>query len=244
MTNAITTGVQTMLKPLISFEQLTALQMIVAKVESVAPLKGARNPAYLMKLECGTTLGQKISIGQLPHNYTERELFGRTVLGIANFAPRRMAGKNSEVLTTGFPDSEGHVLLLNTRGRDIAPGTLVLPKWSGTYPLEYKAFEAVQIIAGTVIEMKKVQEAFCDQYYYSVSIDCGDSFGVARTTLDLSESVAHGVLNTQIAVVVNLKVECVGDPNPNWYPLSISAGKEGVVPLGIDKPVANGCALF
>ena len=71
----------------------------------------ARKPAYQLWVDFGPVIGVKKSSAQLTHHYTPETLVGRQVMAVVNFAPRQVADFRSEVLITGFPDAEGHIVL-------------------------------------------------------------------------------------------------------------------------------------
>jgi tRNA-binding protein len=49
---------------------------------------------------------------QITKNYRLEELVGRQVAAVVNFPPRQIGPLMSEVLTLGFPDAEGEVMLI------------------------------------------------------------------------------------------------------------------------------------
>ena len=53
----------------------------------------------------------KRSSAQIAALYAPEELIGRQVAAVVNFPPRQIGKMMSEVLTLGFPDSEGRVVL-------------------------------------------------------------------------------------------------------------------------------------
>jgi tRNA-binding protein len=84
----------------------------VGTVLSAAPNPAARKPAYVLEVDFGPALGRRTTSAQLTERYSADGLVGRQVAAVVNFPPKRIAGVKSEVLVLGFPDAEGHVVLV------------------------------------------------------------------------------------------------------------------------------------
>ena len=82
----------------------------------------ARKPAYRMRIDFGAELGIKKSSAQITKYYRPDELVGRQVMAVVNFPPRQIGPIMSEVLTLGFPDDTGDVVLANV-DRRVANGS-------------------------------------------------------------------------------------------------------------------------
>jgi tRNA-binding protein len=96
---------------LINFDQFLSVDIRVGKVLAAAPLKGARKPAYVLTIDFGSTIGVKKSSAQITENYAVDALPGRLIAAVINFPPRQIGKIMSEVLTLGFPDETGAVVL-------------------------------------------------------------------------------------------------------------------------------------
>ena len=72
-------------------------------------------------IDFGPEIGMKKSSAQITKNYTLDDLVGRQVAAVVNFPPRQIGPFMSEVLTLGFPDADGEVMLI-APDRDVPNG--------------------------------------------------------------------------------------------------------------------------
>lgn len=96
----------------ITFDDFLAVDVRVGTVLSAVPNAAARKPAYVLEVDFGPEIGRKTTSAQLTERYRPERLVGRQVAAVVNFPPKRIAGVKSEVLVLGFPDAEGHVVLI------------------------------------------------------------------------------------------------------------------------------------
>lgn len=107
--------------PQISFDQFLAVDIRVGRVVAVEPFPEARKPSYKLTIDFGAAIGTKRSSAQITEHYTPEALVGRLVAAVVNFPPRQIGRFMSEVLTLGFPDQQGAVVLV-TPDRDVPIG--------------------------------------------------------------------------------------------------------------------------
>jgi tRNA-binding protein len=97
--------------PTIDFDQFLAVDIRVGRIVTAEPFPEARKPAYKLAIDFGGVIGIKRSSAQITEHYRLTDLPGRLVAAVVNFPPRQIGKFISEVLTLGFPDTQGAVVL-------------------------------------------------------------------------------------------------------------------------------------
>ncbi len=102
---------------MITWDEFIKIELRVGTIVRAESFPEAKKPAFKLWIDLGADLGIKKSSAQITDLYKIDQLPGIQVICVVNFAPRQISSFMSEVLVTGFPDSENRVILSTVERR-------------------------------------------------------------------------------------------------------------------------------
>jgi tRNA-binding protein len=97
----------------ITYDDFLAVDIRVGTVLEARPFPEAKKPAIILMIDFGPEVGIKKSSAQITVHYKPEDLVGRQVMAVCNFPPRQIGPIKSEVLTLGYEDANGAIVLAN-----------------------------------------------------------------------------------------------------------------------------------
>lgn len=97
----------------ISFDDFQKVDIRVGTITDVQDFPEARRPALKLFIDFGDEIGVKKTSAQITDHYDAQKLIGKQVCAVVNFPPKQVGPFMSEVLTLGFSDKDGKIVLIS-----------------------------------------------------------------------------------------------------------------------------------
>ena len=110
------------MQPTADYSQFEALDIRIGRIVKVEHA-ATKKPTYRLTIDFGAEIGVKVSCGAY-RNYAPAELLGKEIIGVVNFAVKKMGPEVSQVLVLGVPNDKGETIYLTPQA-DVSLGAKV-----------------------------------------------------------------------------------------------------------------------
>lgn len=110
---------------LISYDDFSKVEQRVGRIIAIEDFPEAKKPAYKLTIDFGLEIGIKKSSAQITKHYNKRNLLGRLIVAVINFAPKQIGPFMSECLVCGAADKNGDIHLLSFEEDSIPLGSKI-----------------------------------------------------------------------------------------------------------------------
>ena len=110
------------MKSTADFSHFDALDIRVGRITKVEDA-ATKKPTYRLTIDFGGEIGSKVSCGAY-RNYAPDELLRKQIIGVINFAEKKMGPELSQVLVLGVPNDKGETVYLTPQS-DVSLGVKV-----------------------------------------------------------------------------------------------------------------------
>lgn len=112
------------IKEAISWTDFEKIDIRIGTIIDAKPFEKAKNPAYKLWIDFGTTLGIKKTSTQITVLYDIENLIGKQIVAVVNFPSKQIADFMSECLVLGVVGMNKEVTLL-TPGKEVENGLAI-----------------------------------------------------------------------------------------------------------------------
>ena len=108
---------------IIEFEDFGKLDLRVAEIKKVEDIEGA-DKLYKLTINVGE-IGERVICAGIKEHYSKDELKGMKIVIVANLAPRKLRGIESQGMLLAASNKEHDKVILLTPEKDIEPGSKI-----------------------------------------------------------------------------------------------------------------------
>ena len=98
----------------ITWNDFEKVEMRIGTIIEANDFPEAKNPAYQLVIDFGTTIGLKKSSAQITQKYSKTELVGKQIVAVVNFPKKQIGNFMSECLVMGSLGENKEVVLLSS----------------------------------------------------------------------------------------------------------------------------------